>query len=110
MPAKDIDHVAIRTKDVEGTMAFFNDLIGTETAPRPDFPFPGAWLKLGSTMFPLLGGYTAENKDGVVETGWATVAHIARASTAYDARIHAITVAAVLPWQNTTPASSDWLL
>jgi catechol 2,3-dioxygenase-like lactoylglutathione lyase family enzyme len=39
-----LDHVNIKTDNLEGTTTFFRDVIGLEVGPRPNFPFPGVWL------------------------------------------------------------------
>ena len=35
MAIRALDHVNIRTADIEGTAAFFRDILGLETRPRP---------------------------------------------------------------------------
>ncbi|KRB62628.1 glyoxalase [Rhizobium sp. Root708] len=40
----EIDHVTLRTADLEGTRTFLEALLGLEPGFRPDFPFPGYWL------------------------------------------------------------------
>jgi catechol 2,3-dioxygenase-like lactoylglutathione lyase family enzyme len=48
MPATALDHVTVVTKDLDASRAFYIGLLGLEeVAWRPDFPFPGAWLKVG---------------------------------------------------------------
>lgn len=42
-----LDHINIRTVDLEGTQRFFCDLLGLTVGWRPAFPFPGAWLYAG---------------------------------------------------------------
>jgi catechol 2,3-dioxygenase-like lactoylglutathione lyase family enzyme len=39
-----LDHVTLRTLDLEGTRAFFEDVLALKPGYRPDFPFPGYWL------------------------------------------------------------------
>ena len=41
-----LDHVLVLTDDVDATRAFYCDVLGFETAERPELPFPGAWLAL----------------------------------------------------------------
>ena len=43
-----LNHFSIRTLEIEKTTAFFTQLLGLTVGPRPDFPFPGAWLYNGS--------------------------------------------------------------
>lgn len=42
-----LDHVNIWTADQKRLIRFYRDTLGLEAGPRPDFPFPGAWLYLG---------------------------------------------------------------
>ena len=42
-----LDHVNIRTANLEPMRRFYVDVIGLDDGPRPDFGFPGAWLYCG---------------------------------------------------------------
>lgn len=42
-----LDHVNIRTANLEPMRRFYIDVIGLEDGPRPDFGFGGAWLYCG---------------------------------------------------------------
>ncbi|SFB17351.1 hypothetical protein SAMN05421688_3415 [Poseidonocella pacifica] len=44
MQVRRLDHVNIQTTQLETMVIWYNDIIGLRTGPRPDFPFPGAWL------------------------------------------------------------------
>jgi catechol 2,3-dioxygenase-like lactoylglutathione lyase family enzyme len=39
-----LDHVSIRTHDLDATHNFYADVLGLSVGPRPNFPFPGVWL------------------------------------------------------------------
>ncbi len=39
-----LDHVTIRSGDLEGTKAFLETILGLEVGYRPAFSFPGYWL------------------------------------------------------------------
>jgi catechol 2,3-dioxygenase-like lactoylglutathione lyase family enzyme len=39
-----LDHVNVRTSDVEGMAAWYTRVLGMERGKRPDFSFPGAWM------------------------------------------------------------------
>jgi catechol 2,3-dioxygenase-like lactoylglutathione lyase family enzyme len=43
-PAMRLDHVLIRTRDLDAMRVFFTDGIGLEVGPRPAFSFSGYWL------------------------------------------------------------------
>lgn len=64
MPLLDLHHVAIKSKNLEETVAFYTDVLGMERVERPDFPFPGAWLQMGETMFHIYGGDAAKTHNG----------------------------------------------
>ncbi|KEO57282.1 hypothetical protein [Thioclava indica] len=38
------DHVNIQVTQVKAKVAWYRDILGLRTGPRPDFPIPGAWL------------------------------------------------------------------
>lgn len=39
-----LDHFNIRTRKLADTVAFYEDVLGLEKGPRPNFAFPGAWM------------------------------------------------------------------
>jgi catechol 2,3-dioxygenase-like lactoylglutathione lyase family enzyme len=39
-----LDHFNIRTRDLDSTVHFYQDVMGLEKGPRPNFAFPGAWM------------------------------------------------------------------
>jgi catechol 2,3-dioxygenase-like lactoylglutathione lyase family enzyme len=43
-----LNHVAIHVTDVPRSVAFYRDVLQLEPIPRPAFPFPGAWFRLGA--------------------------------------------------------------
>ncbi len=44
---KQLDHVNVRTANLDGMIAWYGAVLGMQTGPRPDFDFPGAWLYIG---------------------------------------------------------------
>lgn len=44
MPVSTMNHFTILTDDLDGTVAFYGELLGLRPGPRPPFSFPGAWL------------------------------------------------------------------
>lgn len=45
--ALSLNHVSIRSTDIEATRRFYVDVLGLQVGPRPEFPFPGYWLYQG---------------------------------------------------------------
>ena len=39
-----LDHFNIRTRHLDDTVRFYEDVMGLEKGPRPNFAFPGAWM------------------------------------------------------------------
>ena len=42
-----LDHVNVRTADLEGLVRFYTDVLGLRRGERPPLGFPGAWLYVG---------------------------------------------------------------
>lgn len=80
----DIQHVAIKTQDLEATNKFYTEVLGMTLAFRPEFDFPGSWLNMGSTMFHVMAGYAGLDRDGKSPNGSASVDHIALEAQGFD--------------------------
>ena len=39
-----LNHVSFPVRDLERAVHFYRDVLGLAPIPRPDLPFPGAWL------------------------------------------------------------------
>ncbi len=49
-----IHHVSLLVSSVEKSLAFYQGILGLETAERPDLGFPGVWLAIGDQQLHLL--------------------------------------------------------
>jgi catechol 2,3-dioxygenase-like lactoylglutathione lyase family enzyme len=49
MPLTQLNHVTVRTDDLEGTRDFYDAALGLAPGPRPPLNFPGYWLYCGDT-------------------------------------------------------------
>jgi len=50
MPITELNHYLLVAKDLERTRDFYQKVLGLEIAERPDFGFPGYWLKTGENI------------------------------------------------------------
>ena len=50
MPLTELNHYLLVAKNLERTKKFYQDVLGMQLAERPDFGFPGYWLKLGDDI------------------------------------------------------------
>jgi catechol 2,3-dioxygenase-like lactoylglutathione lyase family enzyme len=50
MPVTELNHYLLVAKDLERTRDFYQQVLGLELAERPDFGFPGYWLKTGEDI------------------------------------------------------------
>lgn len=48
MTILELNHVALHVADLAASVAFYRDQLELEQIPRPAFPFPGAWFRLGA--------------------------------------------------------------
>lgn len=69
MTVAGMNHFTILTDDVDNTVSFYDDLLGLEPGPRPEFKFPGAWLYAGGQpILHVIGGRPkSELKAGVID-------------------------------------------
>ena len=42
-----LDHVNVRTCNLDAMVVWYTDILGLKPGDRPNFPFPGAWLYAG---------------------------------------------------------------
>ena len=50
MPITSLNHYLIVSKNLERSRKFYERVLGLELADRPDFGFPGYWLKTGEEI------------------------------------------------------------
>jgi len=76
-----LDHVTLRTADLEGTRQFLQDLLGLTVGYRPDFGFAGYWLYNdgGPVVHLIPGGGRAIGRDS------EAIDHIGFRLEGYDA-------------------------
>ncbi|MCR9238555.1 MAG: VOC family protein [Alphaproteobacteria bacterium] len=62
MLVSSLDHVNIRTANLQAMIDWYTKFLGLKNGPRPDFGFPGAWMYLGE--LPIVHMVAAENGGG----------------------------------------------
>lgn len=63
MTIRAIDHLTLRTRALEQTVAFYRDVVGLQEGSRPPFPFAGRWLYADGR--PLLHLVTSGTDEGL---------------------------------------------
>jgi catechol 2,3-dioxygenase-like lactoylglutathione lyase family enzyme len=95
MSINTLDHVSIRTFELDATRRFYTEIMGFEVGPRPNFPFPGVWLYQGGIAVVHVVGIDPNDKEGLHDylgdkgidgqTGTGTIDHVAYVATDIDA-------------------------
>ena len=67
------DHVNVRTNNLPEMTAFYVDVMGFRTGPRPNFSFDGAWMYLGETAVVHL----VDVEDKIEDAGNPSLEHFA---------------------------------
>jgi catechol 2,3-dioxygenase-like lactoylglutathione lyase family enzyme len=92
MPITHMQHYMVLSKDLEKTRAFYCDVLGLRTGPRPPFKFDGLWIYVGEVAAIHVAGRasydehsrTPMNPADPVAHGSGSVDHIAFAATNHD--------------------------
>lgn len=64
MKHEGVHHVSINVRDTASAGKFYVELLGMEELPRPDFGFPGMWLRCGGQELHLLEVENHEAPEG----------------------------------------------
>src|SRR3954468_15396336 len=77
-----LDHFNIRTRNLADTVRFYEDVMGLEKGPRPNFAFPGAWMySEGKAVVHLVD---ISKTDEAQKPDSGVVHHVAFASSGFD--------------------------
>ena len=102
----DINHVAIRTLDLDKTNTFYTDVLGMSLAKRPPFDFPGSWLQIGQTMIHVMSGTAAYDLEGKFRPMGGSVDHISITAEGFDDYAERFTKHG-LPWREFAVPEAD---
>ncbi|MBW4709951.1 VOC family protein [Roseobacter sp. YSTF-M11] len=59
-----LDHVNLRTDQLDAMIAWYRDILGLTQGARPDFAFPGAWMYADDTAAVHLVSVESEDRVG----------------------------------------------
>ena len=76
-----LGHFNIRTRNLAGTVRFYEDILGLEKGPRPNFAFPGAWMYSEGKAVVHLVDISKTDEPQKPDSG--VVHHVAFASTGF---------------------------
>src|SRR5947207_11358796 len=77
-----LDHFNIRTRNLGDTVHFYEDVLGLEKGPRPNFAFPGAWMYSEGKAVVHLVDISKTEEPQKPDSG--VVHHVAFASFGFD--------------------------
>ena len=78
-----LDHYNLRTHKFKDTVAFYENVLGLENGPRPNFSFPGAWMYSEGKPVVHLVDISSTNEPQKPDSG--VVHHIAFVSRGFSA-------------------------
>ena len=111
MPLRGLEHALVLTDDLEGTKAFYCDVLGFEVGERPPLPFPGYWLYLDGVACVHVAeraAYEAQAAEvGLGSGGGGPVDHLAFAADDHDALVARLEAAGVEAVSNDVPAAGS---
>ena len=60
MQIKHLDHINLRTTQLDTMIDWYTEVLGMRSGERPDFKFPGAWMYVGNIAAVHLVGIEGE--------------------------------------------------
>jgi catechol 2,3-dioxygenase-like lactoylglutathione lyase family enzyme len=88
-----LDHVNIRTAELDLMIDWYTNILGMRSGDRPDFPFPGAWMYAGDVAAVHLVGI--DHPPGTGSEVDLKLEHFAFSATGgakFEARLQAMSV------------------
>ena len=115
---KSLNHFSIRSTDLAASRRFYEDVLGLQVGPRPNFPFPGLWLYVGDTALPAnavvhIIGLDSSDTDGLSKylgertprslQGGGALDHVAFFATGLAEQLARLHQHGITPRQRTVP-------
>lgn len=112
----EMDHILIRTANVDGMIGFFEKALALNNGSRPPFPFPGAWLWSDdrplvhlSKADPIVErqwNYSGAGKKTLPQSGTGIIDHIAFSGADYPALIERLQHHRINYFETTVPSTA----
>ena len=102
MGVQTLDHVNINTRNLEACIAFYEDVLGFENGPRPDFGIPGAWMYCSGQPVIHIMAHEGEKTDAP-QGPTGPLDHVAFKCTDFDAMKARLTDAGLEYGENDVP-------
>lgn len=88
MQIRKLDHVNLRTTQLDAMIRWYTNILGLRKGYRPDFGFPGAWMYAGDTaVVHLVGIDGPEGTGSEVELKLEHFALTASGAAAFETRL-----------------------
>src|SRR4051812_5430672 len=101
-----LDHFNIRTRNLSDTVRFYEDILGLEKGPRPNFSFPGAWMYSEGKAVVHLVDISATPEPQKPDSG--VVHHVAFVSRGFDTMKQRLAAKAIQFDTVTVPGNQLW--
>jgi catechol 2,3-dioxygenase-like lactoylglutathione lyase family enzyme len=108
MSVGQIDHYNVSTRKLKETIQWYEDVLGFENGPRPQFDFPGAWLY--SQGHPVLHLNDISQTDRQQRPDSGVIDHVAFGSRGFEATKKHLSGKGVTYRINQVPNSTRWQL
>lgn len=90
-----MNHISFPVRDLERSRRFYEEVLGLEPIPRPDLPFPGAWLARNGIQVHLIVPPEGAPLGNPPPSLNPLAGHVAFAIADYDAVVAALHAAGV---------------
>lgn len=104
-----MNHISFPVRDLERSLRFYREVLGLEPIPRPDLPFPGAWLARNDIQVHLIQPPEGVELGSPPPTLNPLGGHVAFAIADYDAVVAALHEAGVETLEAGTEVGQLWI-